>query len=518
LGLGQNTRGQLGDGSTTERQMPVAVAGLNEVLEFSAGQAHALARRRDGSVWGWSWDYEDSGELGVAPASAPATATAIAGLGSIQQIAAGNAVSALPREDGHVLMGGKNYIGQLGDGTLAARHSFVLAVNTGADGILKLNGAGASKVAPERNVAFFLVASGAINSKNASVATSTRFYAADVGQAGSVYVLASVPTGTWGTAVPLQKASASGSSGTATRQILASGLVSPSFTLIQRTPAGWQTVMSGQLLPYASGVLADQLAAQTILSNADITEIKGAEFCVGYGSSAQSMLDNGNIRAVATIAGGTAPTSCVPGGAATISLMLEPGWSLLGNTVDQAIWVVDKFGDAARVISVWKWDGVTSNWQFYAPAMTATALQSFAVGQGYSVLSEIKPGEGYWVHAQSAADLSTWSGTAINLRQSSLMSGWNLVATASAVSAQDFNLSLSTTAPINAQVPVNLTSLWAWDAAQSRWYFYAPSLQAQGGSALGDYIASRGYSDFGSQGKTLGNGAGFWVQRASPAP
>jgi hypothetical protein len=60
---------------------------------------------------------------------------------------------------------------------------------------------------------------------------------------------------------------------------------------------------------------------------------------------------------------------------------------------------------------------------------------------------------------------------------------------------------------------VNLTSLWAWDSAQSQWYFYAPSLDAQGGTALVDYIGAKSYKDFISSGKTLGNGVGIWVNR-----
>jgi hypothetical protein len=60
---------------------------------------------------------------------------------------------------------------------------------------------------------------------------------------------------------------------------------------------------------------------------------------------------------------------------------------------------------------------------------------------------------------------------------------------------------------------VNLTSLWAWDSAQSQWYFYAPSLDAQGGRALTDFIASKNYTDFGASAKTLGQGLGFWVNR-----
>jgi hypothetical protein len=58
-----------------------------------------------------------------------------------------------------------------------------------------------------------------------------------------------------------------------------------------------------------------------------------------------------------------------------------------------------------------------------------------------------------------------------------------------------------------------MTSLWAWDAATSKWYFYAPTLDTLGGSALVNYIKDQNYEDFGSSAKTLGNGVGFWVKR-----
>jgi hypothetical protein len=234
---------------------------------------------------------------------------------------------------------------------------------------------------------------------------------------------------------------------------------------------------------------------------------------VGYGTSAQDMVGNGNIRAVATIPGATTTDSCVVGGSISVAINVMPGWNLLGNPVNQSMAVADKFGDASKVTSVWKWDTAVSNWQFYAPCMTAEALQSFAASQGYSVLSDISPGDGYWVNAKAQADLGTLSGTAINLRQSSLSTGWNLVATANAITPPDFNLSLSTTPPTAGQLPINVTSLWAWDAGQSRWYFYAPSLDGPGGIVLIDNLSGQSYFDFATRGKMLGGESGFWVHR-----
>jgi hypothetical protein len=149
----------------------------------------------------------------------------------------------------------------------------------------------------------------------------------------------------------------------------------------------------------------------------------------------------------------------------------------------------------------------------YLPGLSAAELQSYVAEQGYDVLANIYPGDGYWVNAKTQADLGLVSGSGVYLRHSSLVSGWNLVSTASPISARDFNISLSTTSLSAGQVPVNMTSMWAWDSALSSWYFYAPSLDSAGASGLTDYANSKGYQDFTTTGKTLGHSTGFWVQR-----
>jgi hypothetical protein len=97
-----------------------------------------------------------------------------------------------------------------------------------------------------------------------------------------------------------------------------------------------------------------------------------------------------------------------------------------------------------------------------------------------------------------------------------LTQGWNLVATAANVTPAAFNLSLTdplAPPPNVATVPVNLSTLWAWDNPQSKWYFYAPNLEGQGGTALFDYTASKGYLDFTTTGKSMGARTGFWVNK-----
>ena len=190
---------------------------------------------------------------------------------------------------------------------------------------------------------------------------------------------------------------------------------------------------------------------------------------------------------------------------------LTPGWNLFGNSQRKPMVVTDLFSDPAKVTTVWKWDAVTKAWQFYAPLMDAATLQTHAAGKGYGVLSVINPGEGYWVNAKVSASVGIQTGLAFNLVDANLVSGWNLAATGNDVIPSVFNLSLSLSPPAAGVMPINLTSLWAWDNALSKWYFYAPSLEKSG--ELTAYIAGKDYLDFTQHNKTLGNGAGFWVNK-----
>jgi hypothetical protein len=193
--------------------------------------------------------------------------------------------------------------------------------------------------------------------------------------------------------------------------------------------------------------------------------------------------------------------------------MLAQGWNLLGNGLDQPLPMAAQFADPNVVNSVWKWDAAGRRWLFHTPLMDAASLQAYATGKGYGVLTLIAPGEGYWVNAKLTTELAPAAGSAFVLAEGNLLPGWNLLATGQDVSPSAFNRSLSLTPPAPSVVPQNLVSLWAWDNPANAWYFYAPGLEAQGGTVLSDYITSKGYLDFTQRGKTLGNGAGFWVRR-----
>jgi len=195
-----------------------------------------------------------------------------------------------------------------------------------------------------------------------------------------------------------------------------------------------------------------------------------------------------------------------------IALNLAVGWNLVGNATSGVLNVATEFGDAAKVHTVWKWIAGSAKWAFYAPSLIGAALTDYASRNGYDVLTSVNGGEGFWVNAKAAFTAQLPAGTAIaSTTFQGMASGWHLISTGGNKTASEFNSDLSLSPPTVGWVPQNVTTLWAWDSAQSKWYFHAPNLEAQGGSALSAYISSKGYLDFRSASKTLGQGVGFWV-------
>jgi len=188
------------------------------------------------------------------------------------------------------------------------------------------------------------------------------------------------------------------------------------------------------------------------------------------------------------------------------------GWNLLGNGANTALNVATTFGDSTQVTSVWKWIAPKAAWAFYSPAMTDGGA-AYAASNGYDPLSSIGGGEGFWVNAKTTFSASLLAGTAINSASfKNLGGGWTLIATADSATPGEFNNAIGLTLPVAGAIPNNLTSLWAWDAAQAKWYFYSPNLDASGG--LASFAQNAGYLDFAAANKKLGSGTGFWVNKA----
>ncbi|MSQ23289.1 MAG: hypothetical protein EXR58_01870 [Chloroflexi bacterium] len=114
-GWGNNSLGQLGNGSTVDQPSPVQVPDLAGVVTISAGGHHSLALKSDGTVW--AWGYNDSGQLGDGTTINRQSPVQVLDLTDVTALAAGDQHSLALKSDGTIWGWGANTYGALGDGT-----------------------------------------------------------------------------------------------------------------------------------------------------------------------------------------------------------------------------------------------------------------------------------------------------------------------------------------------------------------------------------------------------------------
>ena len=290
------------------------VAAYDGIVQIAGSGEHVIARKADGTVW--TGGKRSSRALGFESGGDIVGLRQLPGIVDVIWVSGSSDLSMVARRDGTVWAWGRNNYGQLGDGTYADHLAPALVVNESVDGPLDLVPEVPNDIPPDKIPPFFIDASGTVSGPTASVSTTTKFNAADVGKSGAVFVTAFVPVGTL---VAAQTTSLARSLSDVTER---ANSTSVGFVLIQLTSTGWQQVVNGQLIPYASGVLGESLAAQTVLDGTDVSNLGGSEFCVGYGVSAAEMAASGKMRTVATIptdptSPSVAKVSCIPWNPAT---------------------------------------------------------------------------------------------------------------------------------------------------------------------------------------------------------
>ena len=170
--FGNNTYGQLGNGTTTSSTLPVALSGLpGTVLQVAAGYGASAALLANGTVWTWgnnvngqlgystttgyvttprqvpglfgitqivlvwpgdgyalgsdgtvwAWGDNSDGQLGNGGTTSATVPARVPGLDRVTQVAADNGHVLVRRSDGTVAGWGENYYGELGDGTTLTR-------------------------------------------------------------------------------------------------------------------------------------------------------------------------------------------------------------------------------------------------------------------------------------------------------------------------------------------------------------------------------------------------------------
>jgi cysteine-rich repeat protein len=114
---GENMYGQLGDGTTTQRMTAVDVIGLSAgVSDIALGRSHTCALLTSGGVQ--CWGYNAEGEIGDGTTTQRNSPVNVSGLSNgVSAIASADKHTCTVLSTGEVLCWGFNHLGQLGDGT-----------------------------------------------------------------------------------------------------------------------------------------------------------------------------------------------------------------------------------------------------------------------------------------------------------------------------------------------------------------------------------------------------------------
>ncbi|MGE5704247.1 MAG: Ig-like domain-containing protein, partial [Clostridia bacterium] len=136
-GWGYNGSGQLGDGTTTNRSVPVQVKDpidntkqLKDVKKIQLSSSHVAAMKNDGTLW--TWGLNAWGQLGIGSKGTnkliPVQVVGPEGNGSFSDaaaVAAGYSHTTAVKQDGTIWTWGSNQSGQLGNGTTSSVETLV---------------------------------------------------------------------------------------------------------------------------------------------------------------------------------------------------------------------------------------------------------------------------------------------------------------------------------------------------------------------------------------------------------
>ncbi|MGO9489527.1 MAG: IPT/TIG domain-containing protein [Solirubrobacteraceae bacterium] len=142
---GSNKYGQVGDGTTTEKNEPVAVPGITEAVAIAAGTQSSLAVLSDGEVR--TWGRNNYGQLGNGTTTDSHSPVSVTGISEAVSVAAGESFALALLRGGQLKAWGSDGFGELGDGGKAGYESTTPVAVSGLSGVTAIAAAGSHSVA-----------------------------------------------------------------------------------------------------------------------------------------------------------------------------------------------------------------------------------------------------------------------------------------------------------------------------------------------------------------------------------
>jgi alpha-tubulin suppressor-like RCC1 family protein len=315
---GDNTRGQLGSPPTPFDATPQFIANLPAARGIAAGRHHTLMLFQDGTVGGVGGNT--GGELGTGTRTDTSVVAPVRRLTDVIAITAGVSTSYAIRSDGSTWAWGRStesaFQESIGDGTYVDRVEpvLVLAANAGGnldrgDWFLDLKPGTPNRLPAGAERSIVPVAQLFGGNQGASLAASINFREQDYGKQAGTYVMGLVPRKFLDVAEVAAAENPVERHAEIKRRPVTKA--DSDLVLVQLTPTGWQ-VVTGQLTALTTNVIAGNSTAQRILNNVNLALIPGAQFCVGYGTDANNMLQSGTLAEVLTIPGAAATSGGLP--------------------------------------------------------------------------------------------------------------------------------------------------------------------------------------------------------------
>ncbi|GFE58101.1 hypothetical protein AOG1_19810 [Geobacter sp. AOG1] len=149
LAWGDNWGYKLGDGTTIQRNSPVTLTGISGVVALAAGDLHSLAVKNDGSVW--AWGYNTYGQVATANTTVPNPVTTLGAGSGVVAVAAGYSHSLAVKANGAVYAWGANSNGQVGNNATQYSVTTPTEILAAGSGVAKVAGGMSQSLAIKDN-------------------------------------------------------------------------------------------------------------------------------------------------------------------------------------------------------------------------------------------------------------------------------------------------------------------------------------------------------------------------------